>query len=398
MSPKPLSENTIKIIKATAGVVADKGYEITTTMYKSMLPSDPKISALFNPTHQKVLPGEKLARQPAALAGAVSAYAANIDNLGVLTEAVERMAQKHVSLEILPEQYPVVGQHLLGAIQTVLGSAATPEIVDAWAEAYGFLADVLIDRENAIRDEIAAAPGGWYGWRDLTVSKIVEESPEIKSFHLKPADDKPLVAFKPGQYVGVRLETTHFTTQRNYSLSMAPDANEYRISVKREGPAASGCPVGQVSNYLHGEVKEGDTLKVSVPCGDFQLKVDDTKPVVLISGGIGITPMASMAHHLLSKNVPNRIIMVNAVRNKNVEALKEEFKKYDASNFTLNSVYGDEHGRLNPSLLSSMVEDKDAHFYFCGPPGFMRNVHEILKGWSVPENQVHFEYFGPFES
>ncbi|KDO22440.1 hypothetical protein SPRG_12721 [Saprolegnia parasitica CBS 223.65] len=400
-----LSADTIRLVKATAPVVGEHGYAITSQMYSTMLPSDPKISALFNPTHQVVLPGESRARQPIALADAVAAYANNIDNLGALTAAVERIAHKHVSLEILPEHYDVVGTHLLAAIQTVLGDAATPEIVAAWAEAYGFLADVCIAREKAIRDEIGTQTGGWYGWRDFVVAKVVAESSEIKSFHLRPADDKPLVAFRPGQYVGVRFETEHFTTQRNYSLSMAPRKDEYRITVKREGPAASGCPMGKISSYLHDDVHEGDTLQVSVPCGDFFLDVNDsTKPIVLLSGGVGITPLAAMVHDLLDKKVSNPILFVHAARSPAVEALRDELRARTSDNVSFVSVYGtpvdgERHGRLSAALLDEIIPNKDAHYYFCGPPGFMRNVRDIvLSQWHIPAAQVHYEFFGPHDA
>ncbi|OQR90322.1 oxidoreductase FAD/NAD(P)-binding domain protein [Achlya hypogyna] len=398
-----LSPETIRIVSATAPVVAEHAYAITCAMYKTMLPSDVKIAELFNPTHQVVLPGETQARQPAALAASVVAYASHIEDLGALTAAVERIAHKHVSLEILPEQYPVVGKHLLAAIQTVLGDAATPEIVAAWGEAYGFLADLLIGRENAIRDTVAARPGGWYGWRAFHIAKVVTESSEIKSFHLRPADGRPLVRFEPGQYVGVRLETAHFTTQRNYSLSMAPNSEEYRITVKREGPAATGCPVGRVSSYLHDDVREGDVLQVSVPCGDFYLApLDDGKPVVLLSGGVGITPMAAMAHHLLDSSASNAVLFIHAARSREVEALRDELAARQGPNFTVKTIYGQEGqgeltGRVSADLLAPLIPDKDAHFYFCGPPGFMRTVRAILREWDVPESQVHYEYFGPFD-
>lgn len=401
-----LKPSTIAIIKSTAPVLAAHGYSITSAMYQRMLPNNPKVSELFNPTHQIKLPGDKVARQPQALAQSVLAYAQNIDNLGALGPAVERIAEKHVSLHILPEHYPVVGENLLAAIKQVLGDAATPEIIGAWGEGYQVLADIFINRERELREEKGALPGGWEGWRDFVVAKKVTESSEAASFHLKPKDGKAILGFLPGQYIGIRVETPQMTTQRNYSLSNAPGQNEYRITVKKEGPMATGCPMGKVSTYLHEDVKEGDIIKMTVPSGDFHLDVTHDKPIVLLSGGIGITPMSSMAEFLATKSLPNKVFMVNCSRCPQAAALGGRFQKLasEHDNFTVKTVYdgsdeGDAKGHLTTQVLQSFLgESKDAHYYFCGPPAFMVNVRNILGELGVPAEQIHYEFFGPHDS
>lgn len=403
MSLKPA---TVAIIKSTAPVLAAHGYAITSAMYARMLPNNPKVSELFNPTHQVKLPGDKVARQPQALAQSVLAYAQNIDNLGALGPAVERIAQKHVAVHILPEHYPIVGQNLLGAIKQVLGDAATPEIMDAWAEGYQVLADIFIDRERELREGKRDLPGGWEGWRDFVVAKKVQESTEITSFHLKSKDGKPILSFLPGQYIGIRVETPSMTTQRNYSLSNAPNQGEYRISVKKEGPAAPGCPMGKVSSYLHSEVNEGDVIKMTVPSGEFFLEVNHDKPIVLLSGGVGITPMASMAEFLVGQTFTNKVRMINCSRCPEVAAMNARFKHLEeaSDNFSVKTVFnaggpGDATGPLTAELLQSLVGDdaKKAHYYFCGPPAFMVAVRRILRDWGVPAEQVHYEFFGPHD-
>ncbi|KAJ0400479.1 hypothetical protein ATCC90586_003951 [Pythium insidiosum] len=407
MAP-PLSPATVRIIKATAPALATHGYAITTAMYKRMLPNNPKVSELFNPAHQVKLPGDSVARQPQALAQSVLAYAENIDNLGALGPAVERIAQKHVSVHILPEHYPVVGENLLHAIREVLGEAATPEVMDAWKEGYQFLADIFINREREIREGQGARPGGWEGWRDFVVTKKVPESSEIMSFHLKPKDGKGILPFLPGQYIGIRVQTPHMTTQRNYSLSSAPGLDEYRISVKREGPAASGCPVGHVSSYLHDSVNEGDVIKMTVPCGDFFLDIKDDKPIVLLSGGVGITPMASMLAHIVRTKVANPVVMVNCSRCPQAAAFGASLQHLaeGKDNISIHSVFshaggeaGTTQGHLTADKLAALVGDhKDAHYYFCGPPGFMVAVRKILQTWEIPSAQVHYEFFGPHDA
>src|SRR3954451_4253145 len=157
--PKELGQHTIALIKATVPALETRSLAITRRMYERMFRNE-AIRDLFNQSHH----GET-GSQPKALATAIVAYARNIEGLAALAPAVERIAQKHVGLNILPEHYPYVADSLLGAIKDVLGEAATDEILAAWGEAYWFLAHVLIGRERAIYQSLAAAPGGWNGWR-----------------------------------------------------------------------------------------------------------------------------------------------------------------------------------------------------------------------------------------
>src|SRR3954465_10765061 len=165
-----LSDKTIDLVKATVPALETHGLAITQRMYARMF-ENPDIRDLFNQSHH----GET-GSQPKALAVAVLAYARNIDNLGALASRGERIAQKHVGLQILPEHYPAVAEALLGAIKDVLGDAATDEVLAAWGEAYWFLADILIGREKRIYDETAASPGGWSGWRNFVVERKERES------------------------------------------------------------------------------------------------------------------------------------------------------------------------------------------------------------------------------
>ena len=139
-----LSQRTIDIVKATAPVLEEQGETLTQHFYKRMFAHNPEVAPLFNPAHQRA------GSQQKALAAAICAYAANIENLEVLGGAVELIAQKHASLRILPDHYPIVGENLLASIREVLGPAATEEVITAWAEAYGFLAEILIGREKQI--------------------------------------------------------------------------------------------------------------------------------------------------------------------------------------------------------------------------------------------------------
>ncbi len=285
--PATLEDRTIDLVKATVPALEAHGLAITQRMYERMF-QNPEIRDLFNQSHH----GET-GSQPKALAAAIVAYARNIDNLGVLASRVERIAQKHVGLSIRPEHYPFVAEALLGAIKDVLGDAATDEILAAWGEAYWLLADVLIARERTIYRELAAAPGGWNDWRDFMVESTHPDSEIIRSFHLAPADGGPVLRHRPGQYLTFALDLPGTgLVKRNYSISCGPNDRSYRISVKRE--AAPNAPAGLASNWLHDQAGSGTRLRVAPPAGEFFLDEESSRPVVLMSGGVGLTPMVSM--------------------------------------------------------------------------------------------------------
>eukprot|EP00213_Chloropicon_mariensis_P004074 CAMPEP_0197471532 /NCGR_PEP_ID=MMETSP1309-20131121/2487_1 /TAXON_ID=464262 /ORGANISM="Genus nov. species nov., Strain RCC998" /LENGTH=422 /DNA_ID=CAMNT_0043009339 /DNA_START=172 /DNA_END=1440 /DNA_ORIENTATION=- len=389
-----LSEKTIEIVKATAPVMADKGYEITKCMYAKMLGENEDVRALFNPSHQIEMNGNR-AHQPWSLASAIHAYACNIDNLGALGPAVNRIAEKHVSLSILPEHYPVVGQNLMHAVKEVLGDAATEDVCNAWLEAYLFLANVFIGKETEIREARSAAEGGWDGWKNFTVKRKAKESEDIVSFYLSPADGGKLPMFKAGAYTAIRVPCKR--TQRNYSISSKPGEDFLRITVKRTGPSGKGAPVGCVSTWLHDRVKEGDTLELGVPCGDFLLddkSLADDKPLVFISGGVGITPIIAMLESAISSGCEKDIVVIAAARDRKVEAMHEVLMKHDKENPNVSVTFL--YGKLRMNHIRKAVgQSKDKHYYFCGPAAFMKVVYSGLKSWNIPEDQVHFEFFGP---
>src|SRR4051794_27954409 len=273
-----LNERTIAIVKSTAPILEQHGETLTRHFYKRMFSHNPEVAPFFNPANQTS------GRQQRALAAAITAYAANIDNLAVLGGAVELIAQKHASLHIKPEHYPIVGANLLASIKEVMGAAATDDVINAWAEAYGFLADIFIGREGQIYREQEAAPHGWVGFKKLRVLRKVPESEVITSLYLTREDGEALPPFKPGQYITVRVPdaTGNTTTMRNYSLSDKPGQPWFRISVKREDAIEAATPAGYVSNLLHREIEAGSIIEVSPPCGEFFLDVTEkhVRPLV----------------------------------------------------------------------------------------------------------------------
>ena len=400
-----LDQKTIEIIKSTVPVLEVHGEQITTVFYKTMFENHPELLNIFNHANQKQ------GRQQRALAGTVYAAAKYIDNLEAILPVVNQIAHKHRSLGILPEHYPIVGKHLLIAIKEVLGDAATDEIINAWADAYGVIADAFISVEAEMYDAAANQRGGWKDFRPFIVSKKVEESEVITSFYLKPVDGKEIASFKPGQYISVKLEIEgeDFTHIRQYSLSDAPGKDYYRISVKKE--AGMETPDGKVSNYLHSGVEEGEVLQISAPAGDFFLDTEKDTPVVLISGGVGLTPMVSMLNTVADLQPEKEVTFIHAAQNGKVHALKDEVAATAAKAKVNSVVFYDQpteedrqnnsydvEGYVTKEWLKENVNLEQSDFYFCGPVPFMKAINAALKDLGVTEDRIHFEFFGPMAS
>lgn len=292
-----LNEHTIRVIKSTVPVLEVHGEAITRHFYETMFTAHPELLNIFNHANQKQ------GRQQAALANMVYTAALHIDNLSSILPAVRQVAHKHRSLGIVPEQYAIVGTYLLQAIKDVLGDAATDEIITAWGEAYNVIADAFIGIEQDMYTEAENQTGGWEGFRTFKVAKKVQESEVITSFYLVPDDGQPIASYEPGQYISIKIqpEAQSFTQIRQYSLSDTPGKPYYRISVKRERGVLER-PDGVISTHLHDHIEEGSQVELSAPAGDFTLNTEDKRPVVLLSGGVGLTPMISMLNTLVQVN------------------------------------------------------------------------------------------------
>jgi nitric oxide dioxygenase len=260
------------------------------------------VKAFFNPAHQHS------GTQQRALANAICAYAANIENPAVLSAAVDLIAHKHVSLGVKPEHYPIVGHNLILTIKEILGDAANDAVIDAWTAAYGQLVDIFVGHEKGLYQQQKEVYG-WNGVKSFNVTDKVQESDNITSFYLQPSDGSKLSPQRPGQYITLHLNIDGKPVMRNYSLSNAPSGEAYRISVKREIGADSHIPDGIVSNYLHDHCHVGDCIDLAPPSGEFALQTpaNEKEPLVFVAGGVGITPIISMLHELFSnKNASER--------------------------------------------------------------------------------------------
>jgi nitric oxide dioxygenase len=399
-----LTQKTKDTVKATAPVLAAHGYDIIKHFYRSMLGAHPELKNIFNMRHQE------RGQQQEALARAVYAYAAHIEDPSSLAAVLEGIANKHASLGVLPEQYPIVGEHLLAAIKAVLGDAVTDDVISAWAQAYGNLADMLMGRESQLREQTMSESGGWVGWRVFQVVGKQHESDIITSFLLRPADGAAVAKFEPDQYISIAVHVPRLGLQqiRQYSLSDAPNGSTYRISVKRQaGPEPDHQ--GYVSTILHDHVNVGDTVRLAAPYGNFFVDVHATTPVVLISGGVGLTPLISMLNRVLQSPGQRDIVFVHGARNSAVHAMKDHLRETTArhphfktfifySEPLPHDVAGEDYdfsGFVDLDRISDAVMLPAADYYICGPIPFMRLQHDALLAKSIQETKVHYEVFGP---
>ncbi|ENS5605463.1 NO-inducible flavohemoprotein [Vibrio mimicus] len=387
-----LTQEHINIVKSTIPLLESAGPALTQHFYQRMFSHNPELKHIFNMTHQKT------GRQSVALFEAIAAYAKHIDNLAALTSAVERIAHKHTSFNIQPEHYQIVGHHLLETLRELAPEAFTQQVEEAWTAAYFFLAQVFIDREGALYLERNHALGGWRNGRTFVVQEKRAESEYVTSFILVPADGGVVLDYQPGQYIGIEVtpEGSDYREIRQYSLSQGANGKDYRISVKREG-VGSDNP-GVVSHYLHNKVKVGDSVKLYAPAGD-SFYVERKRPVVLISAGVGATPMQAILHTLSEQN-KSGVTYLYACNSAKEHTFAQETAKLVAEHGWQQQVwYRDEasehalQGEMQLTQASLPVQDGD--FYLCGPIGFMQYVVKQLLELGVEKERIHYEVFGP---
>lgn len=402
-----LTDRQRALVTATVPALREHGEAVTRQFYRDLFAAHPDLWNLFNPANQRD------GGQARSLAASVLAYAEHIDHPERLGRMVERISGKHASLEVRAEHYPIVGHHLLGAIKQVMGDTATPDILDAWGAAYGQLAAIMTGTEQAFYDGGAAQPGGWRGFKPFRVTRRVEESEVTASFYLQPANGAPLPPFKPGQYVSVQVQPEGFPYRqiRQYSLSCVPNPVEWRISVRRENapPGALDAPAGLVSGYLHHALQAGDFLHVHMPLGDFVLD-DGDAPVVLLSGGAGITAVLSMLEHLASPAGGTReTVFLHAARSRAHHAFGPHVRALararpglrvgvayeDAGPGDTAGTHYDAVGRITAELIRQHLPERDARFYYCGPLGFMATTEAALDQLGVPLERRFSEAFAP---
>lgn len=391
-----LDAQTIATVKATIPLLVETGPKLTAHFYDRMFTHNPELKEIFNMSNQRN--GD----QREALFNAIAAYASNIENLPALLPAVEKIAQKHTSFQIKPEQYNIVGTHLLATLDEMFSPGQ--EVLDAWGKAYGVLAGVFINREAQIYSDNASKTGGWEGTRAFRIVEKTPRSALITSFELEPVDGGPVADYRPGQYVGVWLKPEGFPHQeiRQYSLTRKPNGKSYRIAVKREEG-------GQVSNWLHNQANVGDVVHLAAPAGDFFMVADVDTPVTLISAGVGQTPMLAMLDTLAKNHHAAQVNWFHAAENGDVHAFADEVKALAAGlpHFNAYTWYRlptdadrtaarfDREGLMHLAEHKAHVNAPGMQFYLCGPVVFMQCAAKQLIELGVDKENIHYECFGP---
>ncbi|MFD9091947.1 globin domain-containing protein [Streptomyces collinus] len=386
-----LSEQSAATVRATLPAVGAAIGEITERFYARLFEAHPALLRdLFNRGNQAA------GTQKQALAGSIAAFATHLVNNPEQRPdlMLERIAHKHASLGITPEQYPLVHEHLFAAIAEILGDAVTAEVAAAWTEVYWLMANALIAIEKRLY-----AQSEQRGRREWRVVERTDETADVATFKLRPVDEGPVPGYRAGQYVSVGVTLPDGARQiRQYSLTAAPGSPERQFAVKRVTGAGAG-PDGEVSGHLHAHVREGDVLQLSAPYGDLVLE-DTEAPLLLASAGIGVTPMIAMLEQLALDGHRAPVNVVHADRSPAAHALRADHEAYTAKLPEGRAVFfyeRDAEGAGRPGLVDLADVDVPAgtHAYLCGPLPFMRAVRTQLIDKGVAPADIHYEVFGP---
>jgi nitric oxide dioxygenase len=392
-----LSQESEAIVSVTAGVVAEHAEAITREFYPAMFAAHPELLRVFNRANQAI--GE----QPKALAASVVAFAVQLIDPDApdFTPVMRRIAHKHVSLGIKAREYTIVGKYLLDAVGTVLGDAVTPEVRAAWDEVYWLFGVSLIAEEAKLYALGGTDPE--QPWRRYRVVERFEESDEVFSLLMVPVDGL-VPSHHTGQYVAIAVDFPDGSRQpRQYTISSGPRGDSLRVTIKRVR-GVDGAPDGQVSNWLYENAQPGAILDVSQPAGDVVLDESDA-PLVLVSAGIGITPIAAILEDLSRRQPQRTVRLFHADRAHDTHALYSSLRRQvlamsDARAQNWYEEAAEEAPTLHPALpgfmdLGAVELPSDATVFMCGPLPFMQAQRQTLIRRGIPGDRINYEVFGP---
>jgi len=414
---RDLTTKTLEVVKATLPAVAKAGTGFTGHFYERMFKQHPELLHTFNRTNQMA------GKQQTALFNAIAASAICVLDHGTLpVDLLEPVNHKHCALNVLPAQYDVVGENILGTITELLNPGQ--EVLDAWGELYGALAGHCIKREEEIWKVAESCPGGWRGLRKFTLTEKEHMSKSITRFTFAPEDGQPISTYSPGQYTTVWLHPKEweYRQPRHYSLISDTGAGTYSIAVKKEEK-------GLVSSYLHDRVAVGDTFDLSAPFGNCSISnletlwtADPDAPVVLMSAGVGVTQTLSMLgsmKHSTGSHEKRPVTWLHSAKNGQEHAFRSyivglakahpqdvlrrvwysEPLPDDVQGTTNTSPYHFQ-GRMDLSQVQDNLHlsHPDTRYFFCGPVPWMKSIAKQLTEMGVPKERLSFEIFGPHDS
>lgn len=400
-----LSTEHRAIVQQTLPLVGSKINDITTRFYRDMFAAHPELLAnTFNRGNQQQ--GD----QQRALAASIATFASMLVDPETPSplSLLSRIGHKHASLGITAEQYQIVHDHLMGAIVAELGAdVVTAEVADAWDAVYWLMADLLRGFESDLYANAEVDAGDVF--RDAVVLDRKDLPGEVIQFTIASADERrPFPAFRPGQYISIGVRLPNGARQlRQYSLVNDParTATEGTLSfgVKRVADSETG-PRGEVSNWLADNVQAGDHLQATIPFGEFVLDTTSTAPLVLISAGIGVTPVLGMLEYLAGSRSDRSVLMMHADRHPDTDAfaaertrLATELANGDAITFYEDGESVRLAGRQQRGLMTfdRSLLPAGASFHVCGSSGFLKHVQGQLGALGIEGERVHYELFAP---
>lgn len=371
-----LSEEHAEIIKATLPPVGENIETITKTFYNKMFTAHPELIAnTFNRGNQKQ------GAQQKALAASVATFATQLvdPNAPDPVMMLDRIAHKHVSLGIRKDQYQIVHDNLMAAIAEVLGDAVTPEVAEAWDAVYWLMADVLIKHEAKLYESDGVTDGDVFRRAEVTAKEQLTDS--VYAYTLSGDFTAP----RPGQYTSVGVTLDDGARQlRQYSI-IEGDEHSYRIAVETDG---------EVSTFLRDHVAVGDTVDATLAAGDLVLQ-DSDNPVVLISSGIGSTPMVGILGHLSRTHSDRKVTYLHADNSEDSWAQQAETRALAEAlaDANVTATFRSQDQRIN----IAEADLAGADVYLCGGAGFLQGIRDdiaALPADKAPAN-VYFELFSP---
>ncbi|KAG8627519.1 hypothetical protein KVT40_005002 [Elsinoe batatas] len=409
----PLTDSQISLVQSSLPVLRSHGPAVTKTFYSLLLNENPSLRNTFNITNQRT------GTQPLALASVLAAYAEHITAPAALGPAVESINHRHASLGVTAGQYDVVGAYLLRAMGEELGGGFTEGLKGAWAAAYGELASMMIAAEGKLYE--AAQRQRWTGskegdFRRCKVIEKVHEGGEVVSLRFWPVgwEGSELPTYRPGQYVSVKVKVEKEGVEqiRQYTLSDSPE------KAKKQGYRITPKKIGMVSGVLHA-LEVGDEVELGFPRGVFffgeekeLIQGQKEAPVVLISAGIGITPMVSILSSLLpgQEERDRRISWIHSSRSATdrpfqvlVDGLGKQHPKLRSNVFVTGPIKDEKVGEELEGRVQLEKLDKDedlclgddkALYFLCGPDKFMGSIAKGLKSLGVSQERIKAEVFG----
>ena len=395
--PVELEPQHAEIVAATLPLIGAHIDDITAEFYRGLFDSHPELLRnLFNRGNQAQ------GAQQRALAASIATFAAHLvdPELPHPAELLSRIGHKHASLGVTADQYPIVREHLFAAIVTVLGAeTVTAEVAAAWDRVYWIMAQTLIDLEHDLYSAAGVSDGDVYR-RARVVSRVDDPSGAVLLTVRVLGEEHG--DFAPGQYVSVGVTLPDGARQlRQYSLVNAAGSGELTFAVK---PVTAGDeqPAGEVSSWIATNVCVGDLVDVTVPFGDLPAPTGD-RPLVLISAGIGITPMIGILEFVAANASATPVQVLHADRGDQTHPLRERQRELVATltNATIDIWYEDGltggQAGIHPGLLTldGVTLPDSAEIYLCGNNGFVQAVRTQLMARGVPAARVHSELFSP---